>query len=101
MPTATPALTSFARRSSVALSLSLSLTRRLLWSRATLWKPYERALQDAEAAARQPGARSRPAGPCVALGVGRYGKDAGPHCAGSAPAAQRSASGIDPLPHLH
>src|SRR3954453_9948928 len=100
MPTATPAFTSFVRRSSLALSLS-SVIGGFLWPPASLGKPNERALQTAAAVEGRAVAGVGPAGARSAVRFGGHRQDPGPDRARAPPAAPGRAAGIDPVPDLH
>src|SRR6185295_4635374 len=100
MPTATPAFTSFVRRSSLALSLSLVIAG-FLWPPGSLGKPYECPLQTASGAEGRAGSRFRPASACGAVGLGGDRQDSSPDRPRPALAASRRTTGIDPLPDLH
>src|SRR3982751_6557850 len=96
MPTATPAFTSFARRSSLALSLS-SLMRGFLWPSAPLWKPHERAEQASARAEGRAVAGGSPGRSRRSVGLRREREDAGPDRARASPAAAGCTTRIDPL----
>src|ERR1043165_4965619 len=109
MPTATPAFTSFARRSSLALSrssLPLLITDsctlvRCLWPEQALWKPDEGAGRHTEAASGNSGGGGRPAGSRRAVGVGGNGENARPYRARASTAPERGRAGVHSLSDLH